>query len=139
MKSEYLFRGKVKGSETGCKELDWAVGNLVVEQSTDRHYIADLSHFDDVTKLHEVMIEVEPETVSRCVGICDKNSERMWENDVVLVRGDEEPALIEWNEDDAEWCMTQSGSVMYDFENCWACDLEVIGNRFDNPELLGGL
>ena len=60
MKSEYLFKGKIKGASTGYKELDWAIGNLVVEQSTGRHYIVDLSHFDDITKLHEVIIEVEP-------------------------------------------------------------------------------
>lgn len=139
MKNEYLFKGKIKGTSTGCKELDWAIGNLVVEQSTGRHYISDLSHFDDITKLHEVMIEVEPETVSRCVGICDKNGERMWENDVVHMRCN---GLSGFGKviyrDGCFWVDDKKRDRQYPFSNHDVV-YRIDGNVFDNPELLGRL
>ena len=34
MKNRYFFKAKIKGNNTGYKELDWIIGNLVVEQNT---------------------------------------------------------------------------------------------------------
>ena len=49
MEDRYLFKAKIKeNNNTGYKELDWIIGNLVVEQSTGRHFIIDLSHFDEI-------------------------------------------------------------------------------------------
>lgn len=63
-----LYRGKIKGASTGHCELDWAFGNRVDELSTGKVFICDLSHFDDKTLLRDVLIEVEPSTVSQCTG-----------------------------------------------------------------------
>ena len=63
-----LFIGKIIGSETGCKELDYAIGNLVVELSTKRAYIVDLNHFDQNTKFVDISIEVIPSTVMEYKG-----------------------------------------------------------------------
>ena len=60
MQDRCLFKGKIKAKNTGHEEMDWVIGNLVVEQSTGRHYIVDLSYFDDDTKIQDVLIEVEP-------------------------------------------------------------------------------
>ena len=69
MKNRYLFQAKIKGNNTGDKELDWIIGNLVVEQNTGRHFIIDLSHFDENTKLCNVMIEVDPSTICQCSAV----------------------------------------------------------------------
>lgn len=83
MKNRYFFKAKIKGNNTGYKELDWIIGNLVVEQNTDRHFIIDLSHFDENTKLCNVMIEVDPSTICQCSAVWDRNKTIMFENDVV--------------------------------------------------------
>lgn len=77
-------------------------------------------------------------TLCQCTGLNDKNGKLIWENDIVTVPGDEEPCLIGWDEDCARWSITQYGSHMYDFDNFDGVELEVLGNIFDNPELLEG-
>lgn len=58
-----LFIGKIIGSETGYKELDFAIGSLVEEIKTGKSYIVDLSHHDENTKFDDIAIEVISETV----------------------------------------------------------------------------
>lgn len=157
MEDKYLFKAKIKeNNNTGYEELDWIIGNLVVEQSTGRHFIIDLSHFDENTKLCDVMVEVDPSTICRCTGLKDKNGKLMWENDIVSFEdtGEEgyeykegfdfvNKAKVEFAE--GRWSLTDfvsdnSGVMdeMYDhaeFMEFWQY-CEVIGNVFDNPELL---
>lgn len=80
--------------------------------------------------------EVDQSTICQCTGLNDKNGNLIWENDIVKVHDDEEPCLIEWGEDTARWNMTQYGSCIYDFDNYWSYEVEVIGSAIDNPELL---
>ena len=80
--------------------------------------------------------EVDQSTICQCTGLKDKNGNLIWENDIVKVHDDEEPCLIEWGEDTARWHMTQYGSYIYDFDNYWSYEVEVIGSAIDNPELL---
>lgn len=157
MEDKYLFKAKIKeNNNTGYEELDWIIGNLVVEQSTGRHFIIDLSHFDENTKLCDVMVEVDPSTICRCTGLKDKNGKLIWENDIVSFEdtGEEgyeykegfdfvNKAKVEFAE--GRWSLTDfvsdnSGVMdeMYDhaeFMEFWQY-CEVIGNVFDNPELL---
>ena len=63
----------------------WITGNLVVELETNRHFIVDLSHFDEKTLLSDVMVEVQANTVSRCTGVQAKNKVLIFENDIVEI------------------------------------------------------
>ena len=79
---------------------------------------------------------IEDDTICQCTGIKDKNGKLIWENDSIKVHDDEEPCLIEWGEDTARWHITQYGSYIFDFDNYWSYEVEVIGSAIDNPELL---
>lgn len=122
METRFLFRGKRKDNG------EWVEGYLY--GIWERRYIL-WGMTNDIPN----MVEVDQETVCQCTGLQDKNGELIWENDIVIVPSDEEPCLLEWEDGDGCWSMKQDGTV-YTFDNFWSNEVEVIGNTFDNPELL---
>lgn len=86
-------------------------------------------------------IEVDPETLCQFTGRCDKNGKKFWENDILMAHLDKsypEDATYEtaeWNING--WGTRENGSM--DREYLGEFDLEhyeVVGNIFDNKELL---
>ena len=87
-------------------------------------------------------IKVDPKTICQYIGLKDKNRNMIWENDIVK---DEEACLfgtVIWLQDDYDymgWFLDDENLVEPEMmkETMWR-DCEVLGNIFDNPELLGG-
>lgn len=142
---EILFRGKPKNEadyeflktmyKDNCKD-GFIYGSLVI--SHGKYYICIMalcqinSLVDNGTT---TMFEVIPETVGEYTWLKDKNGERIFEGDVVLLKSDEEPYQVDFD----ECCFQVYGhSVCYVMDNFYDHDIEVIGNIHDNPELLEG-
>lgn len=103
------------------------VGGFVIEK-----YRGAAADDWDVTGID--FYEVDPETICQYTGLTDKNGKKIWENDIV--KDDVAFGSVVWDEHYTQFMIND---VRYD-ENQeytdWWNGVEVIGNIFDNPELL---
>lgn len=87
--------------------------------------------------------EINPETLCQFTGLCDKNGNKIWENDIFQYTDETmvtQKDLIEYNETHASFVRlrnTEKLGLQYLWIDEATCNHgEVIGNIFDNPELL---
>lgn len=143
MQNRYLFKAKRKDNG------EWVEGFYFCMTHTDgrhtHHFIiplgADLSLGTPVEK---IQVEVDQSTICQCTGLKDKNGNLIWENDIVAYWDSysTESGLAEadcigkvvWDDETISFQVTnrlsaESYEVLGD-------ECSVIGNVFDNPELL---
>ena len=131
MEDRYLF--KAKRLDNG----EWVQGALFNGES--HCIIGQEIKFSPYTE-HECKIvgyEVDKDTICQCTGLKDKNGKLIWENEIIKCKFG--IAVAVW--DKSEW------RIKLVKDNIWRKDLhywvvednqrtEVVGNKFDNPELL---
>ena len=121
---EILFRGK---DFSGVINHNWCFGCLDTSEN-DRAIIIYSDRFGNKCKVF-----VDPKTIGQYTGLTDKNGKKIFEGDIVIIKNDDDYYTVEFDE-----CCFQvfSDSVCYVMDNFYERDIEIIGNKFDNPELL---
>ena len=127
-----------------AKRLDngeWVEGSLLQTTAVSLKYFIVQSACYTFGKLDWIEItEVDSDTICQYTGLTDKNGKKIWENDI-CDRKEPFPEIVKMQKGD--WILDYSYAVGR--ENCY-CNLgfyvcernsvEVIGNIFDNAELL---
>lgn len=140
MGREILFRAKAINREEGreyrtkYKNGDWVYGLL----SKPYIEVGEYSSAAEMTNTSGVSgIEVDHDTIGQFTGQTDKNGVKIFEGDIIRRK-----------RIDGNWYNYE----VFWWENCWGikggaevallilplCGLQVIGNIYDNPELLEG-
>ena len=147
---EILFRAKRKNWRELPKEEWWVEGYLVKYQpcaSKDEYVYGIVPTYASALYI----IEIDPETLCQFTGLKDKNGNKIWENDIVLLREEiqdyEWKATVKFGNPNCEynwgWQLVPIGECEMNKDILLWIDMEiasceVVGNIFDNPELLEG-
>lgn len=141
MSDRYLF--KAKRVDNG----EQIVGGLVKYGfvGKEKYYIIP----DYASDLYA--IEIDPNTICQCTGLTDKNGNLIWENDIVKDLFSDACAQIKYGSYQSCFDSTKTEHVGFYVDWSGKCakryrkdlgywinmvNAEVIGNIFDNPELL---
>lgn len=136
---EILFRGKrvdngewIKGFY--CQVADESDGGARIKQTILVPTFLCQSGFKQ--------LEVDSETVGQYTGLTDKNGKKIFEGDIILVDFDGFPIYkreISFNQDVSAYVLWNgTKSKFYPMSEAPKKYSKVIGNIYDNPELLGG-
>lgn len=146
MENRFLFRGK------RIDNGEWVKGNLIRSNDAEDGYEAIIIPINDSNMYtrggdrgdlgFENWHKVNETTICQCTGLKDKNGKLIWENDV-CDRKEQYPEIVKYCNGD--WTLDYSYASHKESGVCY-CNLgfyveerkcvEVIGNIFDNPELL---
>ena len=125
----YLFDNGFDG-----EEKKYFIGGLIIEK-----YNGTACDEWDITGID--FCEIDPETLCQFTGLCGKNGNKIWENDILMAHLDESYPedvtyeTVEWNV--AGWVAHETGSTDREYLDKFDLEhFEVVGNIFDNKELL---
>lgn len=108
---------------------EWVIGNRI-DSPDGRIAITETS---GDWELHEV----DPSTICQCTGLTDKNGKLIWEKDIVKHDMSDIVGTVKWyKEDYVGWCVDDIQINEQQFTDEMWDECEVIGNIFENPELL---
>ena len=129
------FRGK--RTDNG----EWVYGNLV--RGCDEKYVYIVEFGNE--ELCRNYVDVNPETVGQYTGLKDKNGTKIFEGDIIYAVSNFDAANMVVVYDPAEFRLVLCedyktykpgwGFKCLCYESFY---LQVVGNIYDNPELLGG-
>lgn len=129
---EILFKAKRKDNG------EWVEGCYVKKYDLlgKRHLILYVDNY-----VRWRCVEIDSKTLCQFTGLCDKNGKKIWENDILMAHLDESYPedvtyeTVEWGV--AGWVGHEANSIgrqyLDEFDTKY---YEVVGNTFDNPELL---
>lgn len=88
-------------------------------------------------KYHPTIFCVDSDTVCQYTGLTDEIGQKIWEYDIVRHEESDTIGIVKWyKEEYVGWCVDDIFVDEQQFTDEMWNECEVIGNIFDNPELL---
>ena len=127
MEDRYLFRGK------RIDNGEWVEGYLSYPFCTKKGNESYYFYAKDSLGFFCRCV-VDASTICQCTGLKDKNGNLIWENDIVKINNSKANTVVAFR--DFEIICTIPNEKYYKHRLEYDTEYEVIGNIFDNPELL---
>ena len=140
MAKEILFKAKRKDNG------EWVEGYFLNVAKINAFICTGKIKLDGALKgiVAPEMHAVDQSTICRYTGLTDKNDNKIWENDIVTEDWRNEKGIVRFGEFEAQVLKNIGFNIEWNYisyrqDICyWVGKCEVIGNVFDNPELLEG-
>lgn len=122
---------------------NWYFGNLSILKK-DIDHIKSGYYISNSVGL-PFAYEIRPETIGQFTGLLDKNGNEVFEGDIILIKDNKKIvndyiSEIEWNNKELSFGFKKSLHWQRPCESLWCwiidCEIEVLGNIFENPKLL---
>lgn len=133
---EILFKAKRKDNG------EWVERYYRADTDLDIHFICGWNYYlsENGFEREPFEYEIDPDTLCQYTGLTDKNGKKIWENDIceMVYNGVVYVYVVVWDKTELDFKGT-NGKENYgrNFEYLGCCEeIEVIGNIFDNPELM---
>lgn len=146
MNREILFKAKRKDNG------EWVEGYYIyhikrticplgdsVKPEDEQHVIMQDGFSDWNMPRNTVVYEIDPDTLCQYTGLTDKNGKKIWENDIVEERHRGVITMryhVLWDFKETSWMFETKSSARYGIYAINQRKFEVVGNIFDNPDLL---
>ena len=129
---EILFRGKRKDNG------EWVEGDLLKYETGETAILSRFSRYGfEATEIY-LRNKVIPETVCQYTGLTDKNGRKIFEGDIVRYGDTIHKVVFEQRNGTAYFGLVYSPFETLPFGHYQDLkQIEIIGNIYDNPELMG--
>lgn len=128
----HKFRGKCVSDSKYADE--WVTGGVVYCEKSEDVLIVSAITPNVTFKCH-----VKPETVGQFTGLYDKNNNEIYDGDILQLDYPEWNHIVFWDDSQLKWAYRKIGETQ-SYSLCMSpmnlSHYEVIGNIYDNPELL---
>ena len=127
--------GRCLGRRTNYKNGDWVYGLITKPHNSVYDFPAEMANTDGISG-----IEVDYRTIGQYTGLTDMNDTKIFEGDILQVNyhGNEVGRVYIYYKYAMYLCNTIYGDIDYDTLGMLNANyqLEVIGNVYDNPEMV---
>lgn len=154
MENRHLYKAKTTKKEGKAFNNVWVTGSLIVARN--KYYIHPVGNMVNVeNELGKIVImhEVDPSTICQCTGLKDNNGNLIFENDILELFDKNNDyswkAIVKFGNPNCEYVWGWNLKAIEEYEGnidilLWiemedtGAFCEIVGNVFDNPELLEG-
>lgn len=142
MEDRYLFKAKRIDNGEWVEGMPFEIEGKTMMLIRDDENFLRTHYLDENMWTAEIYcVEVDPSTICQCTGLKDMNGKLIWENDIVKDKhGNLYKAFWQNNYYQFSWICVKTDvfsiGAKWDLWSFESFKIEVIGNIFDNPELL---
>ncbi len=124
---------RYRGKQIGTKE--WIYGSLLYPVVGGTPYIIQDAYIDDSGNLDFRYYPVDLDTVGQCTGWLSSTGMQIFKGDICQIAGEDGLFEVVWIPEEAMYGLNGNDLILT-FDSFYPCDISIVGNVHDNPELL---